>query len=113
MLVLGYVICYPPTSLVERYISPLYERVTRLPVRIKNIPLMRVFGGKRKHQHRFRVNESRLVRWAQEDSRMFGEEDVMVNTFDEDGDDWPMDECIPLKPGMDLGGLKVKNYGSA
>ncbi len=109
MLGFGYVICYPPMHLIDRYVTPLYERITRLPLEMKKV---RPFVSKKRNNHHFRVNEGRLVNWAAEDSRLLGEEDVMVNTYDEDDDDdWPMDGYIPLRPGMDTG--RVKNYGTA
>ncbi|KAF9028573.1 hypothetical protein BDZ89DRAFT_1160263 [Hymenopellis radicata] len=111
MLGFGYVICYPPMHLIDRYITPIYERITRLPLQMRKVHLVRPFASKKRNNHHFRVNEGRLVSWAAEDSRLLGEEDVMVNTYDEDDDDWPMDGYIPLRPGMDT--VRVKNYGTA
>lgn len=55
----------------------------------------------------FRVGEVRLIRWAQEDMGILGdeEEDVMVNAEDFEG----VDEHIPLKPSP----RPIVNYGSA
>ncbi|KAJ3569222.1 hypothetical protein NP233_g5197 [Leucocoprinus birnbaumii] len=54
-----------------------------------------------KHFPRFKVGESRLVRWAQEDMALDGDEDFMVNGSTAESHGWGdlevMDEYVPLK----------------
>ncbi|KXN84125.1 hypothetical protein AN958_00450 [Leucoagaricus sp. SymC.cos] len=63
--------------------------------------IKRVIRPVKKHFPIFRVGERRLVRWAQEDMTLDGDEDFMVNGSGEEQHGWSdlgvMNEYIPLK----------------
>jgi hypothetical protein len=63
----------------------------------------------RRSQLPSRVAESLLVRWAEEDMGIEGEQDFMVN----DRQDLDLDEQIPLKPSPGRLSSPSMNYGSA
>jgi hypothetical protein len=65
----------------------------------------------RQSQLPFRVGESLLIRWAEEDLGIQGEEDFMVNAREDYYND--LDEQIPLKPSPTKFSTGEMDYGSA
>lgn len=89
ILVVGYLIHSHPQKLKQRLTAHLVEsRQSKLP---------------------FRVGESVLIRWAEEDMGIEDEEDVMVNSRE----DRDADEQIPLKPSPGRFSSRPMNYGAA
>lgn len=84
MLVLGYLVRYPPTK-VKRWVG----------VTARKLPL--------------RVGERVLVQWAEEAMFINGEEDVMVNYEEE----YDFDEQIPLKLSPIRLSARPVDYGTA
>jgi len=150
VLSVSYMVYHPPRHLIDEHIRPYISHIsnhlpkpliatsqrlsvifnrmrTYLPTTRATALLPTTFRpikSRRRRGASFRVGESRLVQWAQEDMRLLdmdtAEADFMVNAEDpsEAGELDLADEYIPLSVGMGWNGRPgsarpIRNYGSA